>query len=69
VAVLGSFFAGRVATLLVALFAPPLTAIALKFGAAEYFSLTLLLLTVAVLFVMLMPAIRKKRDEVFVESD
>jgi hypothetical protein len=27
------------------------------------------LLTVAVLIVMLMPAIRKKRDEVFVESD
>ena len=39
VAALGSFFAGTVSTLLVALFAPPLTAIALKFGAAEYFSL------------------------------
>jgi putative tricarboxylic transport membrane protein len=38
-AALGSFFAGTVATLLVALFAPPLTAIALEFGAAEYFSL------------------------------
>src|SRR5690606_25155406 len=33
------FFAGSVSTFLVALFAPPLTAIALKFGAAEYFSL------------------------------
>jgi TctA family transporter len=39
VAALGSFFAGTVSTLLVALFAPPLTAIALEFGAAEYFSL------------------------------
>jgi len=38
-AALGSFFAGTVATALVALFAPPLTVIALKFGAAEYFSL------------------------------
>jgi TctA family transporter len=42
VAALGSFFAGSVATLLVAIFAPPLTIIALKFGAAEYFSLMLL---------------------------
>jgi TctA family transporter len=32
-------------------------------------SLALLVLTLAVLLVMLMPAIRKKRDEVFVESD
>jgi TctA family transporter len=32
-------------------------------------SLTLLLLTVAVLVVMLLPSIRKKRDEVFVEAD
>ncbi|TKT79062.1 tripartite tricarboxylate transporter permease [Aquamicrobium sp. LC103] len=39
VAALGSFFAGTVSTLLVALFAPPLTVIALKFGSAEYFSL------------------------------
>ncbi len=39
VAALGSFFAGTVSTLLVALFAPPLTEIALQFGAAEYFSL------------------------------
>jgi len=38
-AALGSFFAGTVSTFLVALLAPPLTAIALKFGAAEYFSL------------------------------
>lgn len=42
VAALGSFFAGTVSTLLVAIFAIPLTGIALKFGAAEYFSLMLL---------------------------
>jgi putative tricarboxylic transport membrane protein len=48
VAALGSFFAGSVATLLVALFAPPLTAIALKFGAAEYFSLMVLGLVSAI---------------------
>lgn len=42
VAALGSFFAGSVSTLLVALFAPPLTTVALKFGSAEYFSLMLL---------------------------
>jgi putative tricarboxylic transport membrane protein len=48
VAALGSFFAGTVATLLVAVFAPPLTAIALKFGAAEYFSLMLLGLVSAI---------------------
>jgi putative tricarboxylic transport membrane protein len=39
IAALGSFFAGTVSTFLVALLAPPLTAVALKFGAAEYFSL------------------------------
>ncbi len=48
VAALGSFFAGTVATLLVALFAPPLTAIALQFGAAEYFSLMVLGLVSAI---------------------
>jgi len=48
VAALGSFFAGTVATLLVAIFAPPLTIIALKFGAAEYFSLMLLGLVSAI---------------------
>ncbi len=42
VAALGSFFAGTVATILVAVLAPPLTVIALKFGAAQYFSLMLL---------------------------
>ena len=48
VAALGSFFAGSVATFLVALFAPPLTAIALQFGAAEYFSLMVLGLVMSV---------------------
>jgi putative tricarboxylic transport membrane protein len=38
-AALGSFFAGTVATVLVALFAPPLASVALEFGPAEYFSL------------------------------
>ena len=42
IAAIGSFFAGTVSTFLVALFAPPLTAIALQFGAAEYFSLMVL---------------------------
>ncbi|CAN5779786.1 tripartite tricarboxylate transporter permease [soil metagenome] len=41
-AALGSFFAGCVATLLIALFAPALSAAALNFGPAEYFSLVLL---------------------------
>ena len=41
IAALGSFFAGTVATFIIAAAAPPLTAIALKFGAAEYFSLML----------------------------
>ncbi|MEP7280884.1 MAG: tripartite tricarboxylate transporter permease [Rubrivivax sp.] len=39
---LGSFFAGCVATLIIAAFAPPLTEIAFKFGPAEYFSLMVL---------------------------
>src|SRR5690349_7629307 len=38
-AAIGSFFAGTVATFLLALFAPPLAEVALKFGPAEYFSL------------------------------
>ncbi len=41
-AALGSFFAGSVATLVLVLFAPPLTAVALEFGPAEYFSLVVL---------------------------
>lgn len=47
-AALGSFFAGSVATFLVAIFAPPLTAVALKFGAAEYFSLMVMGLVMSV---------------------
>ena len=42
VAALSSFFAGTVCTLLIALFAPPLAQVALKFGPAEYFSLMVL---------------------------
>lgn len=41
-AALGSFFAGTVSTVLLALFAPPLADLALKFGPAEYFSLMVL---------------------------
>jgi len=48
VAAIGSFFAGTVSTFLVALFAPPLTAVALKFGAAEYFSLMIVGLVSAI---------------------
>lgn len=48
-AALGSFFAGTVATILIALFAPPLADIALKFGPSEYFSLMVLGLVVAVI--------------------
>ncbi|WJS86608.1 tripartite tricarboxylate transporter permease [Paracoccus sp. TOH] len=48
VAALGSFFAGTVATFLVAIFAPPLTEVALKFGAAEYFSLMVMGLVMSV---------------------
>ena len=39
IAAIGSFFAGSVATLLIAVAAPPLAAVALQFGPAEYFSL------------------------------
>lgn len=42
VAAIGSFFAGCVATLLIAAFAPPLTELAFQFGPAEYFSLMVL---------------------------
>lgn len=35
-AALGSFFAGCVATMLLAIAAPPLASIALEFGAPEY---------------------------------
>ena len=48
IAALGSFFAGSVATLLIAAFAPPLAELAFKFGPAEYFSLMVLGLVGAV---------------------
>jgi TctA family transporter len=47
IAAIGSFIAGCVATLLIALFAPPLADLALKFGPAEYFSLMVLGLVAA----------------------
>ena len=47
-AAIGSFFAGTVATLLLALFAPPLSEIALQFGPADYFSLMVLGLVASV---------------------
>src|SRR3954465_9742068 len=47
-AAIGSFFAGCVATLIVAVAAPPLAEVALKFGPAEYFSLMVLGLVAAV---------------------
>ena len=47
IAAIGSFFAGTVGTLLIALFAPPLAEFALKFGSPEYFSLMLLGLVAA----------------------
>ncbi len=45
---IGSFFAGTVATFLIAGFAPPLAEVALKFGPAEYFSLMVLGLAASV---------------------
>src|SRR4029078_7708478 len=48
IAALGSFFAGTVATMLIAGFAPPLAELALKFGPADYFSLMVLGLIAAV---------------------
>jgi putative tricarboxylic transport membrane protein len=48
IAALGSFFAGSVATVLLAVAAPPLAQIAFKFGPAEYFSLMTLGLIAAV---------------------
>ena len=48
VAALGSFFAGTVSTLILAMFAPPLAEIAFQFGPAEYFSLMVLGLIAAI---------------------
>ena len=47
-AAIGSFFAGTVATFLLALAAPPLAQVALKFGPPEYFSLMVLGLSASV---------------------
>ncbi len=50
IAALGSFFAGTVCTMIVALFGPVLANLALEFGSPEYFSLMLMgLVTAAVL--------------------
>ena len=48
IAAIGSFFAGCVGTLLIAAFAPPLAALAFKFGPPERFSLYVLGLVAAV---------------------
>jgi len=48
VAALGSFFAGSVATLVIAALGAPLTRVALMFGATEYFSLMIMGLVLAV---------------------
>jgi TctA family transporter len=48
ISAMGSFFAGCVATVVIALFAPPLAEVALKFGPTEYFSLMVLGLIAAV---------------------
>ena len=47
-AALASFFAGTVSTIVLALFAPPLAQLALKFGPAEYFSLMVMGLVASV---------------------
>ena len=47
-AAIGSFFAGCVATVAVAMFAPPLAEVALKFGPSEYFSLMVFGLVAAI---------------------
>ncbi|MBI3935515.1 MAG: tripartite tricarboxylate transporter permease [Betaproteobacteria bacterium] len=47
IAAIGSFFAGTVTTMIIAMFGPPIAEMALKFGAPEYFSLMLLGLVMA----------------------
>ncbi|MEZ2126438.1 MULTISPECIES: tripartite tricarboxylate transporter permease [unclassified Sinorhizobium] len=47
-AAIGSFVAGTIATLIIALLAPPLARVALMFGPAEYFSLMVLGLIAAI---------------------
>lgn len=48
IAALSSLYAGIIATFIIAIFAPPLTKIALMFGPAEYFSLMVLGLMAAI---------------------
>src|SRR6185503_13802371 len=47
IAAMGSFFAGCMGTLLIAIIGPPLAGIALKFGSPEYFSLMVMALVCA----------------------
>jgi TctA family transporter len=47
IAAIGSFFAGTVCTLVIALFGPPIAEMALKFASPEYFSLMMMGLIVA----------------------
>ncbi len=47
IAAIGSFFAGTVGTLLIAVAGPPLASVALEFGSPEYFSLMLMGLVAA----------------------
>jgi TctA family transporter len=47
IAAIGSFVAGTICTLIIAMFGPPLAELALKFGAPEYFSLMLMGLVAA----------------------
>ncbi len=49
IAAIGSFVAGTIATILIALFGPAMAALALKFGPVEYFSLMLLGLVASVI--------------------
>jgi putative tricarboxylic transport membrane protein len=50
IAAIGSFFAGTICTMLIALFGPSIAGVALKFGSPEYFSLMLMgLVTAAIL--------------------
>lgn len=49
-AALSSFLAGTITTLLIAFFSPALTAVAQRFGPAEYFCLMILGLTAAIVF-------------------
>jgi putative tricarboxylic transport membrane protein len=51
IAAIGSFIAGTICTLFIALLAPPLATVAMKFGAPEYFSLMLMGLVAAAVLV------------------